>query len=88
VLEMGTPILRRSRASRTTERTELDSYQISLRPVHSKSISSYFVSHLTLSATAQSVTAVGGTTSIPEVAAELSGGGFSNIVSFTHFIRV
>jgi hypothetical protein len=30
---------------------------------------------------AHSVTAVGGTTSIPEVAAEFSGGGFSNIVS-------
>jgi hypothetical protein len=33
-------------------------------------------------ALARSVTAVGGTTSVPEVAAEFSGGGFSNVVRF------
>jgi len=31
------------------------------------------------------VTAVGGTTQVPEVAAEFSGGGFSNIVRFAVF---
>ena len=37
---------------------------------------------------AHSVTAVGGTTSIPEVAAEFSGGGFSNVVSIALPLRL
>jgi hypothetical protein len=37
---------------------------------------------------ARSVTTVGGTTHIPEVAAGFSGGGFSDIVRFTLFVLV
>jgi hypothetical protein len=36
---------------------------------------------------AHSVTAVGGTISIPEVAAEFSGGGFSDVVSIALPVR-
>lgn len=42
--------------------------------------------HLGGTALARSVTVVGGTTSVPEVAAEFSGGGFSNVVRFALFV--
>ena len=86
MLEMGIPTLRRSHASRTTAKTELDSYPFSLRAAHCWSMC--FVSPVfavDAFGTMHSVTAVGGTASIPEVAAPFSGGGFSDIVSFRSF---
>jgi hypothetical protein len=84
---MGTQTQRRTRASRTMARTGLDSYPVSPRAVHSRSPS--FCIHLLYMFAVDafrddgvhSVTAVGGTVSVPEVAADFSGGGFSNVVS-------
>ena len=69
-----------SNASRTTARIEPSSCLRSQRAAPCTSRHGHEVPHIFF-LTMCSVTAVGGTTGIPEVAADFSGGGFSNYVS-------
>lgn len=82
---MVTPTLRHRRVSRTTARTELGLFPFSLRVAHCKLIRPTLSVIDIFFGTARSVTVVGGTTNVPEVAAEFSGGGFSNVVRFSLF---
>ena len=81
---MVTPTQRHRPASRMTAKTRRNSSPTFLRPAHCKPTSLFFVPPPTVVMrslrVANSVTVVGGTVSIPEVAVNFSGGGFSNYV--------
>jgi len=99
-LAMVTLTQRRKRASQMMARTVLGSWPFFLRVAHCKSVVQtgglflpqlfaidflFFFFFFCFRDGAHSVTAVGGTTQVPEVAAEFSGGGFSDLVRSAFF---
>lgn len=83
-LETETLILKPRNASATMVEMPLGSHRCFPRRVHSACyLRVYLVKTAKLNILPNSVTAVGGTNSYPEVAVYFSGGGFSNYVSLS-----
>ena len=84
---MATLTPQRKHASQTTGGTRRNLYQVFQRAVHCTS-SSQTTHDSRLNNLLDSVTAVGGTIHVPEVAVDFSGGGFSNFVSIFLFMVI